>query len=767
VSKKIIEFSAKLNTDNFEKKISELNKKLETMTNPYSSMKTTNAVRERMQSMGLIAPNSQDESRMRQQETLRKRTVSELEREAQKQYRDLERISKLEDGRKKKLEEIKKIKTDTFNDEIAKSRQIEAQEKRLLEVTQKRAALQQGILNTTDQISQINEGKRKMGLFSGGDHTYSVPGTGGLLRLGGMAGMLGVAGATIAGLSATAAGATRFIAQRPIDRALAEAQLAQGTMNISGASSLFQGNLTDFMYANPERQKAIGRVEQFSKLMDTQRAGGARDLSRRSPLELSPQQAIESLGGGPNPFYDAFRAPSGARFESFLDSLGLASETQKEHLKTFEDKRRVDMIIQQTEAEKQKDPFKWQTREAFSAQRAQHFELQKRLGMSDDFLEQSFLMKNTNLGLTREEIMSGAQGIMGAGGSTRASRDLAGLAAQAQRSGITSASQVIGRLSGLSGDATLTENNFKRMMGESVKLGLDTSEFRLENNKFQEVLAATIATTGMGGADTAARISSTFGQFLSDKSMVGIEGAKSAFDLFNQMTAGNEGVGAQVRGAMILSKHNYLDSGSKITLQSMSLNDMTEDNPVMHHMYEQAKASGFEGSLSEYISQLRKDKASSFTTRADTDKLIEKFQSKSEITESDRGELTTQLRQDLGERLDRLGVSGQRSLVSYFEKGGDMSGVQDEIDRISGSLGAEAINKGTPSTAQSELEVLARSQTFVTGQFSQMRVQIDELSESLKKVDFAEFIKMLEAQARISQGQMGAKQTIPTGGKSQ
>lgn len=801
MSKKIIEFSAKLNTGDFEKAFTNLKSRIENISGSYATSRASNQLRERLQGMGLIPPTTQDQNKFVQQENLRKRALAEVEREAQKQFRSAERLERLEEKKKNRLQEMRRIQNVSFEEEIEHKKKIIKLEQDIGRIQELRNSRIMGAGVAADQAQAM----RRPGWFTGGDKSWSpgfgIPAVGGIV--GSMAGpLLGMAGTGLA-LSRGVAGIRRYYANQPFEIMAAQGAAATGMANFSGLNSVYSGQGSNFFFGSPERQAAINAANQYAKQMNMSAAiergaGSAKSGLLSGALSGLPggsfvgaaagyaSQVLPSIWNSPDKWLAIQAAAGSSTAAGKLDQLELA--------RTFQ-------MAQQAEvAEREKNPLKWRARENYEQNWRSDFDMQRRLGLSDASLfgerifdqgsgkttiEGGILSTGLNAGLTREEIMGSMGQILSAGGSTRAARGLGILGAQAGRAGLEGNTN-IARLSGLAGDAASTESAFRRLLGEGVKQGLDGSEFRQENNKFQEILAATILTTGFSGEKSINRTADLMGSFVADKTMAGLQGAQSAFSLVDTLTKGNEGVNAQIRGAKIMNNYGYADLGAKSFLQNAGINSITEENPRVQNLFEQAISAGAinisdygsrEEALSAFTSGLRRDVGSSMIVGAETNKIAESLRGQykelsaqglpySEIEKrmgSELGALSNALSLDIGtDRYENLSEQAKRSL-NQFTLGGDFGNMGRLLESETGKVSSQ-LAQGTPSLGQAELEGVARTQKLVNDQFVSMIDAMEKAAESAKKMTS----EILETAIKFQQQQNNnsVPQTIPTAGKS-
>jgi hypothetical protein len=111
---------------------------------------------------------------------------------------------------------------------------------------------------------------------------------------------------------------------------------------------------------------------------------------------------------------------------------------------------------------------------------------------------------------------------------------------------LTNAGSVIGRISGGAGSTAATDAVFRKLMEESVKAGLDKSEYREEQRKFADTTSEILAKSGVKTGQDAAQVLQGFSRFMGqDTTIKGLEGAKSAYQEYqasNAETSGRGGV---------------------------------------------------------------------------------------------------------------------------------------------------------------------------------------------------------------------------------
>lgn len=223
---------------------------------------------------------------------------------------------------------------------------------------------------------------------------------------------------------------------------------------------------------------------------------------------------------------------------------------------------------------------------------ARDLAFQRQMGLSDSSLRGGFTNNATGAGFTQEQGMGMASGIMGAGGSTRASAGLAGFGLQAQRNAdMTNAGQVIGKLSGSLGGSETSKDAFIKILAEGTRIGLNQADFVEENRKFTEMAAGVISQSGTSSSAGVGQILDQFGKFFgADKTNTGLEAGKNAYEMYRQMSMAQTGPTGTMRAAGMINDPTLgkLGRESRTALFTMPADQLTEDNPAIMAMAKEA-----------------------------------------------------------------------------------------------------------------------------------------------------------------------------------
>lgn len=767
MSKKIIQFSAQLNTGDFEKAFAALNKKIESMAGPYRQSKASTELRQKMQSLGLAAPSDSDSAKMRQQENLRKRSLMEVEKEAQKHFKAAERLEKLEEKKKQRLEQMRRIQTVSFDEEIKHKQKILKLEQDILKVSALRKTRMGAADAAANEFSNLKQNAPNSSFFQ-----YQAPGVGDRYALpfgmgsigGGAARVMGVAGLGLAGGTMFAnryQGIKTFMADTPLAvRQSQGAALTGGAQNY-GTSAIFDGSYSNFAMFSPERRRAMAMTEDWRQKIDPIRAMSEGEGQGAFDVLMNAR----TIGGG-----QGMWAATKALFGSDQGMKDLESLTNA----AIQDRMASSMA-----AERANSPLKIMAEAAYRQQVGADYSLQKGLGIGDSTLRDSIYGANLNSGISRDEILSSISTIIGAGGSTEAGRSLGGLAARAERSGLSNSASSIGVLSGLMGDSSRTEESYKRLLAEGVKRGLNDSEFTQENIKFQEMLVNAVSSAGLSGSRDVDLHTSMIGNFLQNRTSAGVSAAQSAYGTFSGITSGGQGINAMVRGAGMMGEFGkYLDFNSMNYMVTSDISKITPGNPAVSAAFEEAKSNGYGGSIEEFVSSIRQQKGQSALP---SDHLRSRqAQIQAEEAKLASGDATPEQKEAISRNLSFLKGKMQQELVSENTRVGS-GNLQDELAYTGfmskgeyGTFGSttsadssavdQRLARGTPSLGQKELEGLANQQDIVNTRIRDMTGELEKAAIAAKALtDSAmEMHLKLSSPSAYPQGQG----VVPSAGKT-
>lgn len=405
---------------------------------------------------------------------------------------------------------------------------------------------------------------------------------GGITSLSGLAKALGIPlGAIGAGATAIAGGTAlegirRYFTQANYRAAENQASAFQ-TQGQGGQrlNSLLNGGAAQELTFDPQRAQASQRADAYMK--------GELESSFR--LFSRPLQTLFGK-----------RRYTGSGLFKQSEQMGWGTAGTEAEVQSQQDKERAEFQSKQFEALKNgpEGAMRTAVSGSYLSNYQRDLDFQRQMGLNTGSFRGGFLGGVQGAGFTTEQGMGMASGIMGAGGSTRASVGSAALGLQAQRNlDITNASGVLGKLSGSLGSSETTNEAFVKLLAEGTRVGLDGSDFREENRKFVESAADIVSKSGVTSSGGIDQILSQFGRFFSDKSNVGIEAGKSAYELYRQTSMETTGPRGTMRAAGMLTDPtiNKLGRDSREALFNMPIDQLTPDNPAIIAMAKQAGVS--------------------------------------------------------------------------------------------------------------------------------------------------------------------------------
>jgi hypothetical protein len=157
---------------------------------------------------------------------------------------------------------------------------------------------------------------------------------------------------------------------------------------------------------------------------------------------------------------------------------------------------------------------------------------------------------------------------------------------------LTNAQQLIGTLSGAVGSASETESVLKKVLTDSVRLGLDKSEFAAENRKFNQMATEIIVRSGARDAAGAGLVSERFSGFVAEKTMAGLEGARSAFSLKELLSSQGGGARGVMQAAALMKNPMFkgLSPMEMSAVMNMKPSEILAGNPEVEALYEKARS---------------------------------------------------------------------------------------------------------------------------------------------------------------------------------
>lgn len=618
--KKEFELSAKLNTADFDRSIEQMVKKLKDVSQPIGVMQQQ--MQGRMAGAGLggmSAPSM--EQYQRATASARREMDAMISEQARGQEKlgkfitqraaDIKRLineqKQLVKDSKEELEIREKITKAEANQQALKDayRQRNQQLNQSLDAREQMQAQQQQAIRDRNP-----EGWGRVGRFArngmygaAGKHAYeTIGGIGGVGSIMAAIGQIGVAGSE--GYRDFSKGAVRT------EGSMGSA--VQGTMGRQVGDIYNRRSAFEQMFA-PERQRAA------QQSLDTLRANQNADkMSTGFGLLRSLGTGIAggaALGGAVGMLGGPIGSGAGALIggglglgKGILDIMG-DERKRSMVLSPFSDtaKRRYgsilaeDMVNDYTksyEGQKAQNPFKTAAVGEYEQNWQRNLEAQRQMGLTNEgfYGKNGFLNNNISAGFTGEMGLAMSGSILGAGGSTRMSRDSVFGNQMARGLDMSNAGQILGSLSGGLGSSESTKQATIKILAEGMKLGLDDSKFAEENRKFAQMTAEIVARSGARTDADFERTAGGFGRFVGENTGLGLNAAKTAYDQYQQIsqtTTGPRGV-MRAAGFMADKDLNKLSTMTKQALMQVPESDLNPDNPLVRAAADEAGISAEE-----------------------------------------------------------------------------------------------------------------------------------------------------------------------------
>lgn len=423
------------------------------------------------------------------------------------------------------------------------------------------------------------------------------------------------------------------------------------------------------------------------------------------------------------------------------------------------------------EAEQQTNPLKKLAAQTYDQNFQQYLSAQRTLGLNRDTFHGpgGFRERAINAGFTDQMAMDMSNQIMGAGGSTRMGRDSV-LGLQMQRGmGLSNAGQILGTLSGGLGSSEATKQATIKILSEGMRLGLDQSEFAEENRKFTQTVAQVVAQSGAATGADFSRVSEGFGKFVGERTGLGLEAAKTAYEQYQQIsqtTTGPRGVmrAAGFMGDDVLGK---LSTINKQALMKVPESDLNENNPLVQMAAQEAGVTP-----QEIVARVSKVNQGSVSRFGQADQIRDRLRSrmqqigKTNLTAEDISKLPQDMQRDFNQlaafQTVELGYQGQRETTARALGTINQVGAQTEQER----LGKENIIQDKLSSVDrtgriedKTVQNLAESSRLALDSFSKFSKEMVPTVDTIRQFNEA-MKKSIDAMTKMSPQDQGAFNAI-------
>lgn len=749
--KKTIEFTARINSQEFDAQVSRIQNRLKNMYDEGSRSQTVRDVRGQAVAAGIPgvqSPGSGLDPKVKQ-------SIREMTDFGKQQFELSEKTLKALKSREDQLKKLRDLERDLLKDGKStlevKEKIIKAEEarQRLGQQYDRRAGAFQNSQDSIKQLDPTGMYRISEGYKSGGVAGAAKAG------VGAMGGGMAVAGGLLSGISAlisTLAPLARQFASMP-----RQISGAQGAATAGTAGDLYgqmaQGRGSDFFYYRNERSRASQMAMRelgTNRIADKAEGigsglgviGGAIGAAAATgPIGLAA--GIGALG------YGAYNLATNDRAR--LGLMSNFSESSARDLRGLQNREFVSNMQDNFESEKMKDPLKGLSRERYFQNMGRDLETQRALGMNSNEFYGGYFSKGFNAGFSDNSLIGASQGIMGAGGGTDSARNNSVFSLQMQRNfGLSNSNQILGGF-GRNMDAKSSESSTIKVMAEAVKLGLDRSEFAQEQRDFVQTAANYATGRGSISAESVAQQASEFSGFMRSGSVTrgSIDAAQGASQVLEGMMSDTSGPGGvQFQAALSRdSRFSDLSPTEKIAISNMGGN-INADDPIIKSIAARKKLTP-----EEFAGQLR-------NTRVGTagGPLINAKESLAagggEINQDSIADISTKLSAFYPQTAG-LQPEVKNSLATRLLRGdiqpGDMSG---EIEKINKGLSA---GSATGRIQDTEEAAVANQSKLLNNEFMLLKNTMQESAAAASNMGK----EMFEAIQKINAAMSASKELGP------
>jgi hypothetical protein len=379
----------------------------------------------------------------------------------------------------------------------------------------------------------------------------------------------------------------KFKAELPGRQAVRDVDIARSTSQFR-ERALQEQSFEDITFA-PERAKAVQRGGDFFE-----KAQDARELRGKAKGYGGVAGLVAGLGFGAASLATGGILPALLAAGSIAG--GMAGVTSEEGYYTLTGNQEAlqKMTGQETMEEMEKyrlqeiykDPAKYAQSQFLKQNRETLSRVQKSTGLTDEgmFGEQGFVKRGSDQFLFSQRAGM-QQEIVNAGGTLSGQSNLHLMALQAQRNlGLTNSGQAMGRLTNYLNQQE-SEEAFTKIMAKGFSIGLDDSDYREETKDFLAQVTAIAQRMGGGQEMVAAKLTAGLEGDISRRS---VEKSAQAFETLNQYKEETGGIIGSTKFRLINEDPflNKVQGRSRLSLQKLTTADIEqgEKNPVMRNL---------------------------------------------------------------------------------------------------------------------------------------------------------------------------------------
>lgn len=687
--RKSLEIKAKFNTQDFDRSIDQMQRKLRDLYAPNDMMRMQSQMASKIGgagiNVGMSGNPAGDAAVLRMRQDLNKF----IKEEFQQQEKLVKMITIKDDFLKKELEKQKSVIKGTKEELDIKQRIAtleETQARRKEDYNRRNEALNQAVNIKQAMTSRDNaEFANAMGKFGKGGMSLGM-GTGMLSALSAVGTAVGIGGTLYGNYSQSPLRTTGNLGGG------VQSTIGQDANTIYGRRSAFESAF------NPERSRAAQMALEASQgrriqtgasiggnILGLGAAGasaGAAATALGGPLTAAGGAVVGGIGGLATGAWRAFSDPAqrSLMMSGIPGSIGKRYGNEYESLMTKQMGGDYQKALQDL---KNQNPGKTMASQYYEGNYMQNLQAQRQMGMGNDqfYGPGGFLQSGVGGGFTPEMMMQMSSGIIGAGGSTRSAVGNSLFGNQLSRGmDLTNSSQVLGTLSGGIGGAEATRTATVKVLAEGVRLGLDDSKFAEENRRFVQTAAEIVSRSGAGGEGDFGRVAGGFGRFMGENTVAGIGAAKTAYEQYQQISSSVTGPRGVMRAAGFMKdeKLNQLSTIEKQALMQLPEEQLNENNPLVSGLAEKLGIS-----TQEMVSRVKSVNEGAVSRFKQADEIRDRLRARGvDVGKSGSKEYMATLSSQ-----DRADVT---SLMAYQTTELGNQGQREMINRATGTVGKPA-----------------------------------------------------------------------------
>lgn len=729
--KKEIQFSARMDTTEFDRSIESIQRKLKDVYAPSDMIRMQHATSQRLGGMGMGGIMSTPGGDAFQKATQQSRR--ELDQLIRDQATGQERLGKMLAQRLEKLSQMKVQQAELVRgsaEELAikeKIARVEENNSRMKETYKQRDAILNQSIDARERMTPQGM-DRLMQAYRGGGIGGAATAAGRMFMQNPMA-----IGGRIAGAAGAALGAGSELYRTYSGMPLAtESAMGSTVSNTMGRDvrNIYSGRSSFEMMFAPERARAAqmalayGRSTQAADVGSL--AGSALAIGGGAAMAGTGIGAVPGLMSAGAGIYNIARNPR-------LGALALSpfSSTARNYYQSGIAQQIGEEYSGAYEAQKQQNPFKTAAVDQYQQNFQRNLQAQRSMGMGGQAFYGAGGFMSGGGEFTPELMLQMSQGIMGGGGSSRAAGGSSLFGNQLARRDLTNAGSVLGTLSGGLGTSESTRTATIDILAEGMKLGLDDSKFAEENRRFTQMTAEIVsrsgATSGFG------EIAGGVSRFVGENTNKGLEAARGAYEQYQQISSATSGPRGVMRAAGFM-KDTVL--GKLSTVEKQAMMQIPEEQLNTGNMLVQGAASSLGIPAEEVIQRIKGVNQGAVSRFKESDVIRDRLRKKgvdiASINPEKYGELPKDIQSDVFKlmsmqttELGNMGVKGTKAFAA---------GVVGRPEQFGPGVGSEAVEAalGAPTgrLEDTTVKAMAKESGVVLENFNEMAPAMEQAAKN-------------------------------------